>query len=629
MRRVFSFVLIALAFGGAMVAFGRALMPRGRAGGAPAYALPSPALLHATYVAGLDSLDGALHALADLPPDVDTGTARTAFRRARAAYKRIEYLAELDGAFAARALNRPPVPTVDEDDPRSPVAPTGLQVIEGALYPRLTRRSADVVGREVDYMRGVLRSLRTEPDDTAHATRRAFDAARLEVARVGTLGIAGFDATLSKDGLRESAAALRGVADGLRIYRPAVRARDPGGWETLDRSLRAAATYLEAAPGFDRFDRLAFLSRFLPPIADGLDRFDRALALPPSSSPSAWISGATNIYAAGALDPSFFAPDYAPASSPALVALGKRLFFDPALSRRETRSCASCHQPARAFSDGLAKARVDPGHGTVRNTPTLLNAGIQLFQFADQRAPFLEFQVEAVMQNPREMGLPLAEAVRKLGRDSALVARFADALRTPERQALTPQTVGIAIAAYVRSLQAMDSRFDRAVRGDTAALTAPERRGLNLFFGKAACATCHFPPLFGGALPPTYGESEPEVIGVPATRARRGARVDPDLGVFAIDHAPLHRHAFKTPQLRNVALTAPYMHNGVFRTLKEVVDFYDRGGGAGLGLALPNQTLSPERLHLSGGEKHDLVAFLATLTDSTSVPTSTATDPPH
>src|SRR5207245_681362 len=253
------------------------------------------------------------------------------------------------------------------------------------------------------------------------------------------------------------------------------------------------------------------------------------------------------------------------------VALGGRLFFDPALSRRGRRSCAACHQPALAFSDGRARAVVDPGHGFVRNTPTLLNAGMQLFQFADQRAPFLEFQVEAVMQNPREMDLPLAEAARKLGGDSALVARFAGALGKPPREALTPQSLGVAIAAYVRSLRAMDSRFDRAVRGDTDALTASERRGFNLFLGKAACGTCHFAPLFGGTVPPTYREAEPEVIGVPAKPVARGPRLDPDPGVFAVDKAPLHRHAFKTPTLRNVALTAPYMHNGVFRTLEEVV----------------------------------------------------------
>src|SRR4029077_17295789 len=130
-----------------------------------------------------------------------------------------------------------------------------------------------------------------------------------------------------------------------------------------------------------------------------------------------------------------------------------------------------------------------------------------------------------------------------------------------------------------------------------------ERRGFNLFMGKGACGTCHFAPIFGGALPPTYVESEPGGTGVPATATTWQPTLDPDPGVFAIDHVPQHRHAFKTPSLRNVAVTAPYMHNGVYRTLEEVVDFYARGGGAGLVISLPNQTLSPEPLHLSRREK--------------------------
>jgi cytochrome c peroxidase len=142
--------------------------------------------------------------------------------------------------------------------------------------------------------------------------------------------------------------------------------------------------------------------------------------------------------------------------------------------------------------------------------------------------------------------------------------------------------------------------------------------------GKAACGTCHFAPLFGGTLPPAYLESEPEVIGVPATRNVKPAVVDGDLGVYLVTRAPLHRHAFKTPTVRNVALTAPYMHNGVFRTLEEVVDFYDAGGGNGLGMRLPNQTLSPEPLHLTRREKSDLVAFMNALTDTT----HTAATPP-
>jgi cytochrome c peroxidase len=223
------------------------------------------------------------------------------------------------------------------------------------------------------------------------------------------------------------------------------------------------------------------------------------------------------------------------------------------------------------------------------------------------------------MANPREMALQPDSAARRLASDSALTTRFAAVFGKPRMESLTGQAMSIAVAAYVRSLQALDSRFDRAVRGDTAAIDASERRGFNLFMGKAGCGTCHFAPLFGGSFPPAYVESEPEVIGVPAGNSARRAVVDGDPGVFAVDRAPLHRHAFKTPTVRNVALTAPYMHNGVFRTLEQVVDFYDRGGGNGLGMKLPNQTLPSDRLHLSAQEKRDLIAFLRSLTDSSAI----------
>jgi cytochrome c peroxidase len=218
------------------------------------------------------------------------------------------------------------------------------------------------------------------------------------------------------------------------------------------------------------------------------------------------------------------------------------------------------------------------------------------------------------------MALAPEAAVRRLGADTATLARFAAAFGRPAEGALTEQSLSIAVAAYVRSLQALNSRFDRAVRGDTAAVTASERAGFNLFMGKAGCGTCHFAPLFGGALPPTYLESEPEVIGVPARAGTPTSVVDEDAGVFATDSAPLHRHAFKTPTVRNVGLTAPYMHNGVFRTLEEVVDFYDGGGGNGLGMRLPNQTLPVDSLGLSRQEKRDLVSFMLALTDSSSLP---------
>jgi cytochrome c peroxidase len=188
--------------------------------------------------------------------------------------------------------------------------------------------------------------------------------------------------------------------------------------------------------------------------------------------------------------------------------------------------------------------------------------------------------------------------------------------RVPRGGAISARRVQTTLAAFVRSLVAMRSRVDLAVAVDIAALTPEERDGFNLFMGKAACGTCHFAPTFGGSVPPDLMESEPEVIGVPSRPVTAGATIDPDPGAAGFDHVPIHRHAFKTPSLRNVGLTAPYMHNGVYRTLDQVVDFYDRGGGAGIGIELPNQTLSAAPLHLSRSEKRALVAFMRALTDT-------------
>jgi cytochrome c peroxidase len=574
----------------------------------------------AAYEARLDSLDQALAALSRLPPHPESASANLAFRRARAAYKRLEYLLEFEDHLRATSLNAPLTPIVDEDDYSNVIAPRGLQVIESSLFPRLSTDFAEVTRHEVEEMRRIVGVVRRDSSyQTSRTWQVPFAAARMELARVVTLGLAGLDATTSRDGILESAEALRGVKEGLSSYETIMRERDSVGWRALQDALDAAITALSTAPDFDRFDRFDFEVRFAKPLAGALARLQRSLGLPEPGEIDPWTAGATDIYAAGALDSRWFAPDYAPAPTPELVTLGRQLFFDSRLSAARHRSCATCHQPALGFTDGRRVASVEPGHGVVRNTPTLLNAGLQRGQFADQRVAFLEFQFEEVMANPREMALRPDSAALRLGVDTALVTRFAATLGRPRERALTPQTLSIAVAAYVRSLQALNSRFDRAIRGDTAAITPSERRGFNLFMGKAACGTCHFAPLFGGTLPPAYVESEAEVIGVPAKPRANGAVVDGDLGVFLVDRAPLHRHAFKTPTVRNVGLTAPYMHNGVFRTLEEVIDFYDAGGGNGLGMRLPNQTLSAKSLHLTDEEKHDLVAFLKSLTDSVSV----------
>jgi cytochrome c peroxidase len=251
----------------------------------------------------------------------------------------------------------------------------------------------------------------------------------------------------------------------------------------------------------------------------------------------------------------------------------------------------------------------------LRNAPTVINAGLQVGSFYDLRTLYLEDQVADVVGNVDEMhGNPDATATR-LGANAAYAERFRAAF--PRDSGMNGRMLRVAIASYLRSLQALNSPVDRAFRGDTLALDVEQRRGLNLFLGKGACGTCHFAPLFNGTVPPTYQDSEFEVLGVPSSPVLRGATVDADPGRFRQSRSAPRAHAFKVPSVRNVALTAPYMHNGVYRTLDEVVDFYNRGGGAGIGVRVPNQTLPAQSLKLSAAEQRALVRFLRALTDTT------------
>jgi cytochrome c peroxidase len=223
----------------------------------------------------------------------------------------------------------------------------------------------------------------------------------------------------------------------------------------------------------------------------------------------------------------------------------------------------------------------------LRHTPTLLNVAVADAWFDDGRAASLEDQVGDVVTNPHEMGG-----------------------RRPSRE------VARALAAYERTLVGFRTRVDRALGGDTLALTPTERHGFNVFMGKAACGTCHYLPLFGGMRPTRDAHTEYEVLGVPARPDTVGATVDPDSGRARVTGDPADLHAFKTPGLRFLAAGGPYMHNGAYRTLNEVVDFYDRGGGRGIGERINNQTLSPVPLHLTPDEKADLIALLQALADS-------------
>jgi cytochrome c peroxidase len=152
------------------------------------------------------------------------------------------------------------------------------------------------------------------------------------------------------------------------------------------------------------------------------------------------------------------------------------------------------------------------------------------------------------------------------------------------------------------------------MRGEISDFTDEERLGMNLYMGKALCATCHFVPLTNGTVPPLFLETEKEVIGVPKTAANK--ELDDDVGFYTVFKEDIHKYMFKTPTVRNAELTAPYMHNGAYNTLEQVMDFYNKGGGGGLGFDLPHQTLPFDNLNLSEEEIDALVAFTKTFTDT-------------
>lgn len=573
--------------------------------------------------AGVDSLGGALSAL-------DSALARSqnaggldpygAFRTARSRYKHIEgalefYAPALAAAFNSRRQE------VDDDDapPPATLAASGFPALETLLFPALDARMVDSARRIVAGMQPLVVRARTLLPALRVTDAQVIELSRLEIARVSSLGIAGFDTPQSHDAMIEAASALDGVRRLTDEYGAIAWRRLDGERRALTRALDNASTFLRRDAAFDSSNRLAFIAFYSLLASNALDSLRRAANTVPIRIPRAWRVDAPSIYTRNAFDVKAYAPTTAPASTPALVSLGARLFNEPKLSGSGARSCSSCHVPQHAFSDGLVRAAsIAPGGGRVaRNTPTVINAALQPAQFADERAVALEDQVLEVLRSAAEMGSSAERASVVLTGDASYATAFATAFRDTFGDRSTPVTplrLRQALAAYLRTLVSLDSRFDRAIRGDTLALSADERHGFTLFMGKGGCGTCHFAPLFSGVTPPLYLSSDVEVIGTTVS-SRAHAVLDADSGRARIDRLPAHVRAFKTPSLRNVARTAPYMHNGGFATLDDVVAFYDRGGGAGGGAPITNQTLRADSLHLSAKERRDIVAFLGTLTD--------------
>jgi cytochrome c peroxidase len=276
-------------------------------------------------------------------------------------------------------------------------------------------------------------------------------------------------------------------------------------------------------------------------------------------------------------------------STPARVALGRQLFFDPRLSGSGAMSCATCHAPDRNWQDGVATAIGRDGRILARRTPTLLNAAWGFSFFWDGRADTLEQQAVMPIEAPGEMNLPHTQAVARIAAIPSYRRAFAESYGD---EGVTINTIGKAIATFERTLVSGEAPFDRWIAGDERAISEEAQRGFILFNGRAACSTCHSGWRFT--------DDGFHDIGVGRDDEGR-AGVAPGIEQL--------RFAFKTPTLRNVDQRAPYMHDGSSRTLEEVIDFY-----ATLPVDRPSRSPDLAHIDLSPQDRADLIAFLRTLT---------------
>jgi cytochrome c peroxidase len=555
-------------------------------------------------------------AVDELVQAVETSSIRklqNEFKKSRLAYKKVEWLATYYNSYTAKQINGPALSEVEPDAKNIIIQPEGFQVIEELIFPTYDDADKPELLQQAKILRSNIKRLQVVAETLETTDAHVFDALRLQVFRIITLGISGFDSPIASNSIPEAIASLQSITACLMPYTNSIELKSKPVADGLKESIAGAISFLSVAKDFASLDRMKLITNYLNPVSQNIVDAQKALDLRFFTEPRALKATAPTLFADSVFNPDFYVPDASAWSNKDKIILGEKLFYNAILSDGGKRSCASCHNPKLAFTDGKKVADALSGKATLkRNTPTLINAGLQPFLFYDMRVSFLEDQAAEVIQNRDEMHGDFTKAINQLNKDAGYKALFkaayGDAL-------LTEHQIKNALASYIRSLTLFTTPFDNYMRGNKAVMTAQQVDGFNLFMGKAKCGTCHFAPVFSGVNPPDFGRMDAETIGVPSTPDTLHATLDSDEGKYFIYQIPLHRFAFKTPTLRNIAVTAPYMHNGVYKTLEEVIHFYDRGGGRGLGLKVNNQTLPEERLHLSTNEKKAIIAFLHSLTD--------------
>jgi cytochrome c peroxidase len=532
------------------------------------------------------------------------------FKENRLLYKKVEWAIEYFSPETARFINGPALDELEVEENKF-LPPNGFQVMEELIFPVYSTSSKTELLREIAVLNANIMQVKQHLGAITIGENHIIDALRLQVYRIITLGITGFDSPIAFQSIPEIIPSLTAVEEITLKTCQDNSKKSIALKQKLKKITQDSYAYCKDNSNFNTFDRALFIRNYLNPISKILFQLQKQNNIPNVNKTNAINPNSISLFEKNTFDVNAFIPSDEYFFSKEKVGLGAKLFYDEQLSKDQRRSCATCHNPEKAFTDGQKTNLSLQGGTLARNTPTLTYAGFQNALFWDLRQPDLEKQSMEVIANKEEMHGSFKNIIPVVTEDRTYKSLFAKAF--PKAKKVEEWQLQNAIASYIRSLNNFDSKFDQYIKGESKDFSEQEKLGFNLFAGKAKCATCHFIPLFNGTVPPNYNKTEQEVIGTPATK--KALAISPDLGKYNQYKMPQLKNAFKTPSLRNIAKTAPYMHNGVYTTLEEVVDFYNKGGGNGLGYSVENQTLASEQLNLTKKEETALVAFMKTLTD--------------
>lgn len=520
------------------------------------------------------------------------------FQIARLAFKPCEEFIAFYFPSTFTKINGAPIDENDlNDSNRKLEEATGFQIVEETLFDKNFNKKNAIIHTQT--LSAYLKTLKLQINAIQLTESNVFEIQKLQLIRIMSLGISGFDSSIALHSLPETNSALKGIQSYINCF-----ISD----EKINSKIENANQFINQNQNFNSFNRAEFITKYITPIYTEIHRVQEKLKIKNNSFVGAINFSKKTMFEKGVFNINYFAPIYNKNPSKAQIALGKELFYDKILSGNQSVSCASCHIPEMGYADHNAKAVSNIKNS--RNTPTLLNSALQNSLFLDGRVTYLEDQAKAVINNKNEMHGSFETALKTINSNTSYIQKFKKVF--PNEKTITEQNLLKSLASYIRTLAPLDTKFDNYLRGKVS-LTKDETNGFNLFMGKAKCATCHFFPLFNGSVPPLYQKTESEVLGIP--QQANSTKLDPDLGEYLITKAPLKRYAFKTPSIRNTAITFPYMHNGSFKTLEQVIDFYNKGGGNGTGIRLENQTLPEDKLNLTKQEISDLISFIKTLND--------------